>query len=94
MPSDRASPPSAKTLVDPAFARDDLYILPPGTLLDGRWRIARVLGSGAFGSVFIAHDDRDGRAVAVKLLRPSLLGEVEYLERFRREATITQRIPS
>ena len=90
--SDRASPPSAKTLVDPAFARDDLYILSPGTLLDGRWRIARLLGSGAVGSVFIAHDERDGRAVAVKLLRPSLMGEVEYLERFRREAAITQRI--
>ena len=92
MARDRASPPSTRTLVDPAFARDDLYILPPGTLLDGRWRIARVLGSGAVGSVFIGHDDRDGRAVAVKLLRPSLLGQVEYLARFRREAAIAQRI--
>jgi eukaryotic-like serine/threonine-protein kinase len=55
----------------------------------GRYRVERVLGRGAMGVVFQAHDPVIDRKVAIKLVRAELLDEVahaEYLARFQREA--------
>jgi serine/threonine-protein kinase len=55
----------------------------------GRYRIERVLGRGAMGVVYQAHDPEIERAVAIKLVRSDLLDGEErqdYLARFRREA--------
>jgi serine/threonine-protein kinase len=41
-------------------------------LLNGRWRLRRRLGEGADAVLFAADDARDGRAVALKLLKASL----------------------
>jgi len=46
------------------------------------------LGSGGFGDVVLARHDASGTVVAIKYLRQSLLADAEFVEMFRREATV------
>ncbi|MFO0810443.1 MAG: bifunctional serine/threonine-protein kinase/formylglycine-generating enzyme family protein [Gemmataceae bacterium] len=52
----------------------------------GRFEVRRLLGTGAFGAVYQAYDPRLDRDVAIKVLRPGLLDNAKYVERFVREA--------
>ena len=52
----------------------------------GHYRIARVIGRGGMGVVYLAEDTRLGRAVALKALAPSFTGDQTRRERLRREA--------
>lgn len=51
-----------------------------------RYRILSFLGRGGMGEVYLAHDTRLGRKVALKLLPTSLSNDEERLRRFEREA--------
>jgi eukaryotic-like serine/threonine-protein kinase len=48
----------------------------------------RVLGSGGFGDVVLAQHDQTGTLVAVKYLRPELLGDPGFANMFREEARV------
>jgi len=61
-------------------------------LLLGRYRFLQVLGQGGMGVVFSAHDQKLGRDVAVKLLRPEHFGNAGLMQRFAREAHAVARI--
>jgi len=58
----------------------------------GRYNILGEIASGGQGAVFRAFDPEAGRLVAIKILHASLTGDRSYLERFRREASITAAI--
>jgi eukaryotic-like serine/threonine-protein kinase len=59
--------------------------LAPGTRL-GPYEIRGVIGAGAMGEVYRAHDTKLRRDVAVKVLPDSLATDPERLSRFEREA--------
>jgi len=58
----------------------------------GRYTLASKLGTGAFGSVFLAHDAMLDRAVALKVLDPSYAANPDVLQRFVVEARAAARV--
>lgn len=63
--------------------------IPPGTVLYGRYRIERVLGSGGFGHVYLAIDLVTNQPAAVKEYLVTGAGGQEQL---RHEATVLSRL--
>src|SRR5580704_17114284 len=60
----------------------------------GRYRIEALLGTGAMGEVYRAHDPAIDRLVAIKVVRPELVagsGGEQLLERFRPAARASRR---
>ncbi|MBL8114666.1 MAG: protein kinase [Acidobacteria bacterium] len=66
--------------------------LPVERQLGGRYRLDRLLGRGGMGAVYASHDERLGRAVAVKVLMGPLLLGRDGIVRFEREARTSARL--
>jgi serine/threonine-protein kinase len=60
--------------------------LPPDGLIDGRYRVLERVGEGGMGVVLRAQDLRLHRQVALKLIRPHLVQEPDFVEQFLGEA--------
>ena len=82
-----------------ARAGDFLQLLPSGelgpnaALIAGRYRIGRLLGSGAMGDVYLARDLQLERNVALKFLRASAAAaDPTVVTRFRAEARAAARL--
>jgi tRNA A-37 threonylcarbamoyl transferase component Bud32 len=65
----------------------------PGTVLDGKYRLERKIGAGAFATVFHAEHVELKSAVAVKVFRPWQGNDSpQALDRFRREGASACRV--
>lgn len=72
----------------------DVAPVKEGDILDGKYRVERVLGVGGMGVVVAATHLQLGQRVALKFLLPTVLGNAEVVARFAREARAAVRIQS
>jgi len=63
-----------------------------GAVLEGAYRITRLIGEGGMGAVYEAVQLRLNKRVAIKLMARDLASNREALARFRREAEITSHL--
>jgi len=68
--------------------------MKPGDLIQSRYRLIRVLGSGASGSVWAAKNELIDREVALKIMAPSVAEDAVALQRFFNEAKASGRVRS
>jgi serine/threonine-protein kinase len=57
-------------------------------LINGKYRLERVINRGTTGIVFAATDLEANREIAIKILRASVMADPRAQDRFRREAAI------
>jgi len=69
-------------------------MVEPGQVLDGKYRIVRLIGEGGMGAVFEGENVRINRRVAIKVLHGAALANAETVQRFEREAQAAGRIGS
>ena len=63
-----------------------------GDVIDGRYRIEALIGSGGMADVWLADDLHLPRRVALKILHERFALDPEFIERFRREAESAARL--
>lgn len=66
--------------------------LAPGRILAGRYRLDARLASGGMGEVYRATHVELGRPLALKVMRPELSDDPDFVARFRREAMTASRL--
>jgi serine/threonine-protein kinase len=69
-------------------------VLNPGELIQSRYRLVQLLGSGASGSVWQAKNELIDRDVALKVMRPDVAQDMVALQRFFNEAKASGRVRS
>jgi serine/threonine protein kinase len=65
-----------------------------GQLINGKYRVVRLIGDGGMGSVYEANHELLGSAVALKFLHSELAEEFSLKERFLQEAHVSATIQS
>src|ERR1044072_6804422 len=63
-----------------------------GEILDDKYRLEQLLGSGGMGAVYLATHLGTERYVALKLIAPQFMRNDEFVERFKREARAAGRL--
>jgi serine/threonine-protein kinase len=66
--------------------------LKPGELVEGKYRIVRLIGEGGMGAVYEGENVRINRRVAIKVLHAAFAGNADVVKRFEREAQAAGRI--
>ncbi|WP_322780216.1 Stk1 family PASTA domain-containing Ser/Thr kinase [Frankia sp. Cas4] len=63
-----------------------------GRLLDGRYTAQERIAVGGMATVYVAHDNRLDRLVALKVMHPAFAHDQDFVRRFHREATAAARL--
>ncbi|MBC7644811.1 MAG: serine/threonine protein kinase, partial [Thermoleophilia bacterium] len=63
-----------------------------GDLVDGRYAIVELIGSGGMAHVYRAHDEVLERDVALKVLHAHFASDKQFVQRFQREARAAARL--
>jgi serine/threonine protein kinase len=63
-----------------------------GSVIDGAYRLTRLVSKGGMGTVYEATQLRLNRRVAVKIMVPELTENAEAMARFRREVKVTSQL--
>jgi serine/threonine protein kinase len=63
-----------------------------GEILDGTYRVVRLIGEGSSGEVYLVEHIHIGRHEAIKVLRPEFAADARLAARFRREARAINRL--
>src|SRR5215213_1396773 len=63
-----------------------------GEVLDGKYRIEKLLGKGGMGAVYLAVHLGTERPVALKVIAPEFMQNDQFIERFKREARAAGRL--
>ncbi len=71
---------------------DVLGRLPPGTQLNGTYEIDSLIATGGMGEVYCGHVIETGDTVAIKVIRPDMVGNEAALALFRKEASALHRL--
>src|SRR5450432_2290034 len=69
-------------------------MLSTGEIIDGKYRIIRLIGEGGMGAVYEGENTRIHRKVAIKVLHAGVAETAEAVQRFEREAQAAGRIGS
>ena len=84
--------PGATTAITRPQKTAPRKVLKEGRVLGDRFEILEGLGEGAMGSVYRARDHKLDDVVALKLLKPALANDPEFLERMKSEIRLARRI--
>lgn len=63
-----------------------------GKVIAGRYEVIRTLGRGGIGKVFLCHDRKHNRQVALKMLRTKYKDNERAAERFAREVMLVRQL--
>jgi serine/threonine protein kinase len=88
--SEPQAPDSNKT--DGLDAPAVLQVSPVLPAHIGRYRIEKILGQGAFGTVYLAHDDELRRPVAIKVPNRERVSSPAEAEEYLAEARVVARL--
>lgn len=69
-----------------------IFTKKTATVINGRYELKKLLGTGGMGAVFVSEDRQTGEKVALKMLHPSLTDDQVVLRRFFREVQLIQQV--
>lgn len=79
-------------ITQPSISRPAESKQSPDHVLDGRYRLTRLIAVGGMARVYTAHDERLDRTVAVKILNSQHINNRQFMKAFSQEARTTARL--
>jgi serine/threonine protein kinase len=90
----RAHLEASQTFLEPSsIILATSWVFREGDRVAGRFTVLKRIARGAMGEVYQVYDERLRLHVALKAIRPELVGDADTVERFRREVLVTRDIP-